>query len=426
MSQPVSPTQNLSVRDELTESLVKRNARVREELRQRAREARRRQPVVRRADAGFWGIEALAAIPQRLPLWPSFIVLVLVPTLLASIYFVFIASRQYVSEARFAVRTSEHSGLEGIGGLSALQGLAEVQDSLIISNFVKSLAMVEALDEKVGLRQLLSKPDIDWFSRFNPSRPVERLERAWRAQMDTSIEGTSGIITVRVWAFSPEDTLRITRAIVSLSEDMVNKLGERTRKDAIAQNQAELERAQERLRKARAAMRDLRNEVGVIDPVRTNEGVDKLISELESDLTLVDQQIGTARRTLSPDAPQFTLLDARRQAIKDNITTLKARLTTRTGAAGDTLSAVMTRYDTLELERQIAERQYTTAAEALEQARVNAERRGMYLAAFVNPVLAQEADYPNRFWMPVAAAALFCVIWLVILAGFELARQLRS
>lgn len=425
MNQSLASMQQLPVETATPDTLVRRNARVREELHRQAREARQRKPVARSPGSAFWIGEVRAVAEFRLPLLASFIVLVAIPSVLAIIYFVFIASSQYVSEARFAVRVSEHAGLESLSSLPTMQGVAAVQGSLIIANYVKSIAAVEALEGRVKLRELYSKPSIDWFSRFNPERPIERLERSWRGQTETSIEASSGIITVKVWAFSPEDSLRIGQAIVSLSEDMVNKLGERTRNDAIAQSQAELDRAEERLRKARAAVRDLRNEVGVIDPVLTNEGVAKLIAELESDLVLIDQELGTAKRTLSPEAPQFVLLEARRQAIKDNIATLKARLTTPAGTDKDTLSAVMTRYDTLDLERQIAERQYTAAAAALEQARVAAERRGLYLATFVKPVLAQEVSYPNRFWMSVAAVALFGFIWLIIVSAFEFMRHLR-
>lgn len=427
MSQTVaSPVRGLPNRSAAPEALLKRNARVREELRRQARQARMRQSVVRPSGSAFWSAEVRAIAEFRLPLLASFIAVVLVPSVLVAVYFVFIASSQYLSEARFAVRAAEHSGLESLAGASALQGLSEVQDSLIIANYVKSLAVVEALEQRVGLRALFSRPGIDWLSRFNPDRPIERLERSWRSQIETAIEAPSGIITVKVWAFSPEDSLKIARAIVGLSEDMVNKLGERTREDAIAQGRAELTRAEDRLRRARAALRDLRNEVGVIDPARANEGIAKLVADLESDLVLIDQELATARRTLSPGAPQFALLEARRQATKENIAALKARLTAAPGSEKDTLSAVMTRYDTLDLERQIAERQYTAAAAALEQARVAAERQGMYLATFVTPVLAQEADYPHRFWMPVAAALVFCLLWLVIVSAFEIMRHLKA
>lgn len=426
MNQTVARVQYLSGSPASAGALVKRNARLREELRHQAREARLRQSVVRPTSAAFWSAEVRAIAAFRLPLMASFIAIVVVPSLVVAAYFIFFASSQYLSEARFAVRTSEHAGIENLAGGSAFQGLSEVQDSLIIANYVKSLAVVGALEERVGLRRLFSRPSIDWFSRFNPDRPIERLERSWRSQIDTAIESTSGIITVKVWAFSPEDSLTIADAIVGLSEDMVNKLGERTRKDAIAQSQSELERAEARLRRARAAVRDLRNEVGVIDPARTNEGIAKLLGDLESDLVLIDQELSTARRTFSPDAPQFGLLEARRHAIRENITALKARLTTAAGPDKDTLSAIMTRYDTLDLERQIAERQYTAAATALEQARVAAERQGMYLATFVKPVRAQESDWPHRFWIPLAAALAFCLLWLVIVSAFELMRHLKA
>ncbi len=405
--------------------LVKRNARVREELRRQARQARMRGSAAKPASSAFWSAEARAISEFRLPLMASFIAIVGLPTLLAAIYFGLFASSQYVSEARFAVRSAEHAGVN-LSGVSALKGMAEVQDSLIIADYLKSLAVVEALEEKIRLRELFSRSGIDWFSRFNPDRPIERLERTWRSQIDTAIESPSGIITVKVWAFSPEDSLKIAQAIVSLSEDMVNKLNARTREDAIAQSQAELARSEDRLRKARAAVRDLRNEVGVIDPVRANEGIGKLIGELESDLALIDQEIGTARRTLGPGAPQFAVLEARRQAIRDNIAALKARLTAPAGADKDTLSAVMTRYDTLDLERQIAEKQYTADAAALEEARVVSERQGMYLATFVKPVPAQEADWPHRFWLPAAAALIFSLVWLVIVSVFELLRHLKA
>lgn len=427
MNQTVaSPVQRLPEQHAAPDVLLKRNSRIREELRRQARQARMRQSVVRPSGAAFWSAEARAIAEFRLPLMASFITIVVVPSLLVAFYFVFIASSQYLSEARFAVRAAEHSGLESLSGASALQGLSEVQDSLIIANYVKSLAVVEALEQRVGLRALFSRPGIDWISRFNPDRPIERLEKSWRSQIATAIEAPSGIITVRVWAFSPEDSLAIAQAIVGLSEDMVNKLGERTREDAIAQSRTELERAEARLRRARAALRDLRNEVGVIDPARTNEGIAKLVGDLESDLLLIDQELATARRTLSPEAPQFALLEARRQATRENIALLKARLTVAAGGDKDTLSAVMTRYDTLDLERQIAERQYTAAAAAQEQARIAAERQGMYLATFVKPVLAQEADYPHRFWLPLAAALVFCLIWLVIVSVFEIMRHLKA
>lgn len=425
MNQEVASRVRLPARGGTPDLLVRRNARLREELRRQAREARQQRSVVRPSAAAFWGAEVRAIAEFRLPLMASFVVVAVIPSLLAALYFIFIASSQYLSEARFAVRASEHAGLETLSG-AGLGGLAEVQDSLIIANYVKSLAVVEALEERVNLRQLYSRPGIDWLSRFNPGRSIERLEKNWRSQIETAIEAPSGIITVKVWAFSPQDSLKIAQAIVALSEDMVNKLGERTRTDAISQAEKEVARAEARLRRARAAVRDLRNEVGVIDPARTNEGIAKLIADLESDQVLIDQEIATARRTLSPDAPQFALLDARRQAVRENIALLKARLTSGTGSDKDTLSAVMTRYDTLDLERQIAERQYTAAAAALEQARVAAERQGMYLATFVKPVLAQEHDWPHRFWMPMAAALVFGLLWLLLVSAFELMRHIKS
>jgi capsular polysaccharide transport system permease protein len=57
----------------------------------------------------------------------------------------------------------------------------------------------------------------------------------------------------------------------------------------------------------------------------------------------------------------------------------------------------MTKFSELDLERQIAERLYSGAAASLEIARLTAERKMMYINAFVKPVVPQESQFPRRF-----------------------------
>jgi len=64
--------------------------------------------------------------------------------------------------------------------------------------------------------------------------------------------------------------------------------------------------------------------------------------------------------------------------------------------AEPSLSKLMTRFSGLDLEKQISERLYEGAVAALEAARMNAERKAMYLKPFVQPTLPEDATLPRR------------------------------
>ena len=75
-----------------------------------------RQPAVAVVRKAAWWRQAATRIDK------IFVLTVALPTLLASIYFGFIASDVYISEARFVVRNPQRSNQTGLGAL--LQGTA--------------------------------------------------------------------------------------------------------------------------------------------------------------------------------------------------------------------------------------------------------------------------------------------------------------
>ena len=103
----------------------------------------------------------------------------------------------------------------------------------------------------------------------------------------------------------------------------------------------------------------------------------------------------------------------RLSAIREQIQALEAELTQRRAEGRDGLSAVMTRFDQLALERQVLERQYATASASLEQARAAAARQQMYLATFVRPTLPEDPAGPRRVLYPVLIVIGLGVIWAI-------------
>ena len=192
----------------------------------------------------------------------SFIVIVLLPTLAAIIYFAALASDQYLAEARFAVRSlrdislasdigapkivssasnrfvqgnnddlSGGSPAEGnVGGstsaLSMLAGSTDQRlvglDAYVLSNFIESRNMVAELNKDIALRTIYSRPDADWLARLDPSVTEELLWRYWRGKVTPSIDTISGIVTLRVLAFRPDDAVAIANDVIHISRQVVD------------------------------------------------------------------------------------------------------------------------------------------------------------------------------------------------------------
>ncbi len=357
---------------------------------------------VRRSRSGLFGFLAFFAVPAAL----------------AVVYFSLIASSHYTSEARFAVRGGARPPIDTISALTGLASFTQVQDSLIVVNYVKSQALVEALDRQLDLRAIFGRDGVDWISRFNAGDPIEDLVKYWQGHIKTSIEAPSGIVTMQVSAFSPEEALRIANATVDLCERLVNGLSARARQDAVTEAEAELARAETRLTDALATMRDLRNQQSTLDPQHTAEGIGKLISELRLEKIRLEQELTASKRgDVSESAPQVQIMRTRVDVIGEQISGLERLLTSRDDTVPGTIAGKITRFDEFELEQQIAEKQYTLAAAALERARVNAEGKHVYLATFVSPVLPRNSTYPKRVLfslLGIAEAALLYAIGMAL------------
>jgi capsular polysaccharide transport system permease protein len=398
------------------------------ELQLAARAARAaRTPVVWRP---AWFTVAVRSTARALTLRAfaaTYVVVAMVPSIACVVYFGWIASSQYISEAKFALHSGEKLSLDSLFGLAGAGLLQQVQNSLIVADYMKSRAIVEALEQRVGLRAMFARPEIDRLSRIAPNASFEKLSSYWRWKVRTAIESPSGIITVEVAAFTPEDSLKIAQAVVSLSEELANGLSRRSRDDLVAQSKSELKAAEERVRTTEESLRQLRNSEGIIDPRKQAEGIGRIIEQLRLEQIRLEAQLGSDRTSLNNDAPQIQLLRTEIKAMEDEIGKLRRLLTDPAAKESATISSAMPKFDQLALNRELAVSQYRSAATAYERARTDADRQEVYLDTFVAPVIAQESLYPHRFWFSAAGVVLSHMAWLFVLAVVTaLRRRLRK
>lgn len=342
-----------------------------------------------------------------------FAVVVVAPNILSVIYYGFVAANQYLSKAQFTVSSGAIPKLDNIGSVTGVPAMVIMQDTQIVTNFIESRAIVERLQPKIDLREIYGASSIDWWSRLPKDSPIEKFMIHWAKMTETSIAFPSGVVSLTVKAFSPEDAKRVAETIIALCEEMLNSLNERMRRDMVASAEQDFKRAGHQLKEASAKLEKARNAEGVIDVKQTGLILASLFSQTERDLLKAQNDYQTRLRYISEQAPQMRVLKSRIAALGEQVEMLKGQLTSQGGAESSkpTLSATATRLSGLGLEQEIMEKRYASASMLLEAARVASDRQMLYLQEVVAPALPEDARYPRRVLAISMVFASSLILW---------------
>jgi capsular polysaccharide transport system permease protein len=344
----------------------------------------------------------------------SFILIVMMPVTIAAEYYLFVAADQYVAEFRFALSTAETPRFDALSLLAGNGVQTPVAlESQILVQYMGSRAIVEETDPALDLRRLFAPPQADWWARLPQGASIEALVRYWKGQVDPFYDPANGTITVHARAFAPEDALRLSQAIITACEKLVNELSARARNDALRQAEADLSQAETRLKSVLGQIREMRDREGMIDPTKTAEATGALATRLRDELLRANTELTTLRSYMRDDAPSIKVLKARIRSLEGQRRSLAGELTARDQARPDALSHVLGSYEQLESERKFAETAYQLALHRADEARTNADRQHVFVASFVPPSLPQEALYPRR-WRSLGTLALLAfAIWAI-------------
>jgi capsular polysaccharide transport system permease protein len=347
----------------------------------------------------------------------SAIACVLLPTLLAGIYYGIVAADQFAVETRFAVRgTNSSSSSDLLGAFSGIsQTGSTVNDAYILIDFMQSREMLDKLEAKIGIRRIFSRPEADYLSRFDASLSSEEFLKYWRKMIKTSFDVISQIVTVEVRAFTAEDAKQVAAAILELNEELINELSARARNDAVRTAEQEVKRMEDRLKATRTALIAFREIQQEFDPVKNAESRLTIVARLEEELSKAKTRLASLRSFLSADAPSMTVLESEIKALERQVEEERAKLGKGAEAelrGRESLGSLLASYEELQVERDFSEKAYVSALASLERARAEADRQQRYVAAVVRPTLPQEALYPKR----ILATASFLFISLVLWA----------
>ncbi|MGO4171805.1 capsule biosynthesis protein [Bosea sp. TAF32] len=332
------------------------------------------------------------------------------PSVVAVLYYGLVAADRYTSEAQFVVRSPSRTGIDQLtSAIPTTTGTERASDEAsAVHQFVRSRDAVELLVREADLRAILSRPESDPVWRFPGWFSKDLREKLFDRYLDfVSIKQDSGtgISTLTVQSFRPEDSVKIAQTLLEGSEALINRLNERARRDTIRAAEAEVESAKSRAFQRREELTVFRTRAGTVDPAKSSQNLLETIGKLSFEAAQANAQLAEALRN-SPQGPQVTNLRNRIQSVEQQIVEEKRQI----GGSAQALAPVIADYERLVLEREFADRALASALASLENARIESQRQQLYLERVVEP---HAADYPSQpkrlLWIGIVVALSFSV-----------------
>lgn len=371
--------------------------------------------------------------PKKKKLLFSFLICVVLPTVLATVYYGILASDQYATSSQFIIHTRSliptgPSAAGGLGaGMSVVNPLA-LADMLVVQDYVGSRQILSDLEPRLNLREMYSTSHADWFARLKPLPSFRRLLTGkvfteglmapvseedlldyWRGMASVKFNMTTGIATLEVKAFKADESLRIAEVVLACGEKLVNILSERSLEDALKFAKGEVIEAQTRAVRALDDLQSFQSEAQEVDPEGYAVARGTLQAKLDADLSSYQSQLELLRKSLPENAPGIQQLKSKILVAQNQIKAERTKSTSKGKNAS--ASQVLNEFAKKKLEVDFATQAYVSALEYLEAARASAMQQSRYLEAFVRPQLPDESQYPRRLHAVLLTLLATSLIW---------------
>ncbi len=347
----------------------------------------------------------------------AFLFMVAAPVSVAGWYLYTRAADQYASTLGFTVRSEDvSSAVDILGGLGSTLGGGGGGDSDILYEFIRSQELVQTIDDKLDLRSRFSRHvEQDPVLAFDPDGTIEDLTNYWRRMVRVSYDAGSGLIELRVLAFDPAEAKQVAETIFEESSVMINALSAIARADATRYAQEDLELSLERLKTARESLTSFRLANQIVDPnadIQTQIGLLATLQEQQATAIIEYQLIS---ESASEGDPRVAQARRRLEVIEAQVEEERKKFGTGgVGPGGQEYATIISEFERLTVDREFAETAYAATLSAFDAARAEANRQSRYLAAYIQPTLAERSEFPQREVLLALVTLFSFLTWAII------------
>lgn len=354
---------------------------------------------------------------SRFPAWRRAPVLWLAVlfALLSGVYWSFVASDRYVSEARVVLARSDLSSGQSMDFASLLGGGSGTSraDQLQLRDHLRSIDMLKMLDAQLALRQHYSSQG-DVFSRlWQADAPIETFLRHFQRRVSVELDEFAGVLVISAQAYTPEMAQAISAALLSEGERYMNGLGHALAQEQVKFLEQQVTDLSARVHKSRMALLTYQNAKGLASPQATAENLAAIVARLEAQLAELQTRRTGLLSFLQPGAAQLVEVNTQIQAVETQLRRERARLA---APDGGTLNKTVEEYQRLQMEAEFSQKVLNTALVSLERGRVDALRTLKKVQVMQSANLPEYAVHPRRLYN----AAVYALVALLLAGVLQL------
>ena len=349
-----------------------------------------------------------------------FLLAVVVPTVLAGVYYYKYASDQYVSEAHFIIQGNAAPKLDFLGALTGIPGAGGgTSDAMVIRDYLRSMDFLKDIQDVVDIRKHFSAPTIDEYARLPADASAEDLLEYWQQMAEVDHDLTSGISTIRITGFDPKTSQLLVATALKQSERLVNKLSDSLRTDALIMAEKEAAQAEKEVAAIRAETTRFREKQDVLDPAaqagarieRAESARSGMVAQLQADLARAEAELAQLSTFLQPEALKVKNLQSKVNALRQQVAKEQATSSRQSQGQSRQVAVQLSKYTELQSRQAFAEQLYQAKLGSLEQARLESARKQRYLTVTVQPNLPDEALKPERISGVLTVLLLSFLCW---------------
>ena len=346
-----------------------------------------------------------------------FAAFVIVSAILLGVYYFILAAPLYVSEASFSIRGREEpsagaSLLATLGGGAGGGSAPTTTDTAELQTYIESYEMAERLDQQFHLREVFSRPRLDFLNWMSRNAPKNKYLAFYKKTVRVSIDHDTNLITIKVKTFEPKLAQAMAGSILQMSSDYLNNLSTIVRRDTVKTSEQELQQAEESVRKARLAMTAYRASTGTLDPAASAMATSAGISAMQQQVLQSRADLASMLSYNRPNSAMVVQAQARIDGLQAQIAQQQAKIA-NTGAS-DSIAERLRTYEGLQISSDYADRQLIAALASYDGARNLANQRERFVVPAVAPNLPDVATEPHRLSSFLEAMLVLVAVYGIV------------
>ena len=349
-------------------------------------------------------------------------VFVLLPTFLAAIYFYAIATPMYAAKTQFVIQQAESPSAGGMGGLFSSTPMATAQDSIAVQGYLQSQVAMQRLEADNGFREHFSSDEIDVIQRIPPDASESAVYKLYKKIIRISYDPTEGVVKMEVTAADPQKAVEYSNALIGYAEEQVDQMTQRLREDQMKGARESYEDAEKKYQEANIRLVELQERFKILSSEAEIGLITSQIGQLETQLTQDQLSLAQMESNQNPNKARMDPLKRRIDTLQVQIAELRGKLTDQ-GQDGVSLAQVQSDLLVAQADAQTRQLLLAQSLQAMETARVEANRQTRYLSVAVAPVAPDEAAYPRAFENTLVVMLIFAGIYLMVSMTVAILRE---